>query len=710
MTGTGNTLPPVVAVLEGNVSHFENAFGHASSSVKTHSGVMSAEMNKVEQSAQKMGQQVEQSATKGSGGLGGMVSSLTGMGGGALAAVGAVTGVGIAIGGVGEMALAGASKFKDLGLEVGKLARMTGEGAVEMSKWDFAAKDSGVSADSLGKGYKFLSKDLEDAGSKGSKALAGIGVATHDATGKVRPMNDVMLDVADKMSHMEDASARNKLAMDLFGKSGMDLIPMLMKGKGGISDLMEEAEKFGMVMDDAGVQKSKDAAKAQRELGFAWDGLQMQLGQYVLPILTSVTKWFTEHLQPAIAAVKPALEWLADAWGNISSAFQNEGPSGAMDKFLDYMGQIGQKIGPILGDLWNSLIGWIGDHWQDLIAAWAKWQATMYGWVAKAIPPLMQKLGELLAKIGDWISTTGWPMLQQKLQEWRDAFVKWVGDSWPGWVANAAVLLQNIGNWIRGTALPAIVAKLTEWRDAAVAWIIDAAKQAPGKLMQFLGGLIDWLANTALPAILRKGRELGIAFVQWLIDRVKALPNDLAEWMGVLRDWLEELPGKVLEFAKDAGKWLWNVGGDLLRGLVDGAKDFFTNEIPKFAGWVKDTIGNNLKAIFGMSSPSRVMMEHGRNIAAGLGIGMTDQFREDGTLERLQSFADGSFLVFHGGQLDTGASDMRGAAREQLALDAQAALVIHQHSWDFRGAIVGDEHAVMTKISDGLRRRDGAVG
>jgi len=316
-----------------------------------------------------------------------------------------------------------------------------------------------------------------------------------------------------------------------------------------------------------------------------------------------------------------AVDYVSKAWADISSAFDTGGFQAVTDKVVAIFSDLGQKIGPVLGDLWNAIIGWIGDHWQDIVAAYVKWEEAMWKWVAEAIPPLLTKLGELLSKVGAWIRDDGWPALVQHLGEWTNAFVKWVEDSWPGWVVKAQELLNKIGVWARDTALPAIVKQVEEWRNAMIAWVIEAAKELPGKLAEWLGGLIDWSLNKALPVIEKQGHDMLVAFRDWIIQSIKNLPNDLAEWLGVFRDWVIGLPDKIKNMFVGAVEWLNGVGKDIADGLLRGAKDFFTNEVPKFVSWVKDTIGNNLKAVFGISSPAAAMMPIGAALAQGIGAG-----------------------------------------------------------------------------------------
>jgi hypothetical protein len=68
-----------------------------------------------------------------------------------------------------------------------------------------------------------------------------------------------MGEIADKFSTWEDGPRKIAIAMELFGRSGETLIPMLNKGKSGFEELSREAEKLGIILSPGIVQKGSEA-------------------------------------------------------------------------------------------------------------------------------------------------------------------------------------------------------------------------------------------------------------------------------------------------------------------------------------------------------------------------------------------------------------------------------------------------------------------
>ena len=665
------TLPPVVGKLVGDTSHFQSAFSQAHSHVSGATTGIVADLGRVEQSVGAMEQGMGRAAGSGVGHAAALSGAFSGVGTHALAVLGEITGVGLAVGGAGVFAISSANQFKDFGLEVGKLTRMTGGSAEEMSRWDFAARDVAVSADQLGTGFKFLSKDIAGTSKSGADALLNLGVATKDAAGNARPMADVMLDVAEKFAAMDEPAEKNALAMQVFGRSGMDLIPILNKGRDGLSELMGQADKFGMVMDASGVQKSREAAKAQRELGMAWDGLQMTIGQYVLPVLTSAAKWLTERIQPAIAGMKPALQWLQDAWGDVAAAFSNTGFSGGLDMLGKKLSELWGKAQPMLSELWGKV--------QPVLADW-------------------------MGKVGNWIGSVAVPWLGDRAKALGASLIQWVKDSWPGWVAQAKIWLGQVGEWILHTALPWIGQQAGQLKDSFLRWLADAIRALPGQLGQFAGKLMGWIGDQATQMPPRLAKLAG-HMVRWIVDAAREAPGKLADYASRLKDFLLDLPGKIKDWIGDAASWLLQAGKDALAGLWNGMRDAIPGLLSNIAG-LPGKIIDGFRHGFDSHSPSRLMMPVGHDIAAGVLVGMDQGFDGDAIGSRVAAWASGA----RSGQADiahpAGTYDQRKARLD--AVEAAHPREVHHH-WDFAGATVLNHEQLMDYVAEGLRRREGAI-
>jgi hypothetical protein len=126
----------------------------------------------------------------------------------------------------------------------------------------------------------------QDAGLKARKVLDQLGVSQRDVTkGNTA---GVLYKVADALKQMRNPAQRAALMQQLFGRSGIALLPILMKGREGVRKLLDEQKAAGNYISGKGLKSAKDLIQQQRELETAFSGVKVQLGQALLPVLVQV--------------------------------------------------------------------------------------------------------------------------------------------------------------------------------------------------------------------------------------------------------------------------------------------------------------------------------------------------------------------------------------------------------------------------------------
>src|SRR5258706_5137461 len=143
--------------------------------------------------------------------------------------------------------------------ETGKMAQKAGTTSEILSALAYAGKISALSMEDLGMSLKFLSNGMIDTAEKGymgEGALRKLQIAATDSSGQLRDSHQVLLDVAQAFSKMEDGAQKTAMATELFGRAGMNMIPMLNQGRAGIAELEAEAGRLGLVI---GTQTAKEA-------------------------------------------------------------------------------------------------------------------------------------------------------------------------------------------------------------------------------------------------------------------------------------------------------------------------------------------------------------------------------------------------------------------------------------------------------------------
>lgn len=231
-------------------------------------------------------------------GLNGTFGKLKGAAGGMSGALGALVPA-VAIGGLATLAKGSIDAADNLN----DLSQRTGVAVESLSKFGAAADDSGSSVDEVAKAMGKLGKGVVDPASKANEALRSIGISSIDANGKIRSLDQIMLDVADRFAKMPDGAQKTALAMDLFGKSGMNLIPMLNQGRDALS-------KYNATITTEGAQAADKFNDSLNEIARVVAGPFNEAVTALLPLITQIAQGvaaaitaFTQLPEPVQAAV-----------------------------------------------------------------------------------------------------------------------------------------------------------------------------------------------------------------------------------------------------------------------------------------------------------------------------------------------------------------------------------------------------------------------
>lgn len=213
-----------------------------------------------------------------------------------------------ALGAFAAVAVAGAAASVALGRamgdaidrfdEMGKAAQKVGLSVEALSRLEYAARLSDVSLETLSGGLRKLSQNMATVaqGSAGpaASAFAALGISATDATGKLRASDLVLADVAEKFSRMEDGTTKTALAVQLFGKSGAELIPLLNSGKAGLADMAAEADRLGITLSTQATKEAEIFNDNLTRVSAATQGIVNTITTAALPVLTYLSQKFVE--------------------------------------------------------------------------------------------------------------------------------------------------------------------------------------------------------------------------------------------------------------------------------------------------------------------------------------------------------------------------------------------------------------------------------
>jgi hypothetical protein len=493
-------------------------------------------------------------------------------------------GVAVGIAGVaaGMTALVGigiksASAFKGVAGDVNTLKRYTGATAEQASVLRYTASTVGLSTDVLARGLGIFNKSLagKNAG-KFAVTLGGLGVKVNDVHGKLKPLTSILGDVSDVFNKMPEGPKKTTLAWQLFGKTGVGLLPMLNKGKKGMKEAADEAKKLGLVMGEDDLKAFKESNKQHRLFQAGLLGLQIQIGRYFLPIMTKVVTFFASKMPGAVKWTRDAIDKLKKWFQPMVPMFENFRikASGALEKFGRWM-----KVAV--------------DHVQSFFkrnpkAAFAGLAVVLGGAVLGAVVALATAVWSLLTPA--ILVTAVWALLAVGAIYAYKHFEKFRN------VVNAVgKAAMTVFHWFERSALPIIkkvAGEIVVQMGHAVAWfrkewprIMETAKHVFGAIRTAALAVFQWFMTSALPVIMKVSKAIVTQFghaVEWfkkvwpqISEAAKHVFKVIEVIVGVVLLTIMYLwskwGGRIISIVERLGKMLYSVVGgvmDVVRGVI----------------------------------------------------------------------------------------------------------------------------------------------
>jgi hypothetical protein len=229
--------------------------------------------------------------------------------------------------GIGAVGISGAafglkdliSKTSEVAEETHKFHSITGIGAQSSLDYTAALKARGIGAEAGGNAFKFLAKNIETAERqehtfgvaqetagkkhKATTTLLGVQAAGFQKLGvnlsKFGQLSEQAKfeTITEKFEGMKAGVDKTRLAVQIFGRGGTALLPVLEKGALSLNHYDQMAKKFFPTLK-GGANSLEELQERQAESSLAWEGLEFTLGTKLIPVVTEAegefSKWIGE--------------------------------------------------------------------------------------------------------------------------------------------------------------------------------------------------------------------------------------------------------------------------------------------------------------------------------------------------------------------------------------------------------------------------------
>ena len=193
--------------------------------------------------------------------------------------------------------VAATKSFVDFGDTVGKIATRTGASAEFISALGFAAEQSGADIQTLEKAIVGQQRTLNDMNQGLKTAIdsyAALGLTAKDFEGLNTEQS--FTKIAQALSEVKDPSLRAATALEIFGKAGQKLIPLLNGGEAAIQSFIAEANKTGIVISGEDAAKAEVLADSLNRASKALRGLKLKVGASLANQFTLIIDKLTEYI------------------------------------------------------------------------------------------------------------------------------------------------------------------------------------------------------------------------------------------------------------------------------------------------------------------------------------------------------------------------------------------------------------------------------
>lgn len=503
-----------------------------------------------------------------------------------------------------KAAASGNTSVEQLGeafLTVGGLAKEANGGFITLSDGTKAAVDgtqqleiaftamanAGIKGGEAGTHMRNILLKLANPTKDGIEAFERMGVSIFDATGQMKPLNELFSDMNKAMSTM---SQQEKLAAigDIFNArdtaSAEALLAAVTQSWDSLGESILQAKGSASQMAQTKLDNLQgDIVKFKS----AWEGAQIAISD-------GMTGTLRQFVQFGTSAVS-----------RLTEAFEKGGVEGAMELFgtilgeglnmvIQFLPKIVQAGGKLLGALGQGIL----ENLDQVMDAAVEVILYLVNGIVSALPQIVQAAVIVIVKLTEGIA--------QALPTLIPAIVDAIG-----LICTTLTSPENL-QLILKAALDLVI-QLAWGLANSVPVLVDA-------VVQIINGIVEFLVNPENLAL------IGSAAIQIIMALANGIFNALPTLVMAIPDIIFSIVDALLDgiFNTD---WA-EIGKNLLEGLGKGLWDSMGSLTDTVVNIGKRVIGK-FKSIFGIASPSKVFRKDlGRNLGLGLAAGIEDSTGE----------------------------------------------------------------------------------
>ena len=487
--------------------------------------------------------------------------------------------------GAGVGLVAATANAVKLGDELVALSKKTGVGIESIQRLQYAAKQSGVSADamtgSLTKMQKSVAAGLSG-NKKTAKAWTALGISVKDL--QTLSPEQLFLKTATAISNISNPTYKAAAATAVYGKSGVELIPVLNEGAAGIAKLGDELAATGAIMTTDTALAAKKFSDTMLKMQQYIQGIAFSVLGELLPAMTGAAdatdKWLAANKAWIVEEVTAVVRGLASAAKALYRIIRDDvvpivkSMEPVWTAVTSVIGKGNAVLLALVSVVAPGVIGALFGIGKAVIALGVALVANPIGAAIIAVVAAIAVAAYLIWKHWDTIKQTFWEAIEWIKGAGRDFTAGFVTDAWDPLVGFFSGLWQGA----RSTF------------DTALAWLADFETQYVSQPI-----IAAWEALPGfLSAIWNAPRVAFDAAVAWLAGFVADfVPQPIINAWNALPTAVNNMWKAVTGFFERAYTTIKGIVGSIVAAIQPllGAISAVGGAIGGIGGWVGNKLG-----------------------------------------------------------------------------------------------------------------------
>lgn len=579
-------------------------------------------------------------------------------------------------------------------LTVGGTAKSLAGGTTELNAALGVLANRGIKGSEGGTALRNVILALSAPTDTAAAAMKSLGLEVYDASGNMRPLNEIFKDLNASMENMSEGE-KTQVLNEIFNKVDLKSAQALLAGCGDEFDNLADAiaNSGGAMQDMADTQLDN----LKGDLTILQSGLEgLGIAAY-------------EGMQ---GPLREAVQLATSMVGDISAAFNEGGLTaavgavgGALADMVTYVAGLAPQMIDAGVGLLTSLISGIQQNLPALASGAVEIVTSLVNGIATMLPQLATTAVQLVTALANGIAAALPDLIPTAVQA-VVTLVQGLIENIPALIEAAAALIQGLTDGVIAAipvlvaAIPTIITSLVtvllenipviiqagiDLLTALVGALPEIIAAIVAVLPQIIDGITTALLNN-IPLLIEAGIQLLTALITNLPQIIATIVTAVPEIVSAIVSGFASLAGSIVD-----------IGANIVSGIWDG--------ICSMATWIKDKVTgffsgivDGVKDFLGIHSPSKVFSDIGNNTVEGYADGVDDgaSANEKRVLNTVGGLSDSMADALGSGGGDAGAALMNKLTTSASASLAKVANVASTSVTTFCNGVTAELGKVQT--------------